>query len=82
MTSVIERRNTPAPSIRRAACRVTPSSEWYFVLAIFGEELAINLGGPEIEGYEKWLKDNNGKSPLYVGKNTSGFPMPIAADDR
>ncbi len=56
---------------------VTPTSEWYFVLAIFGEELAINLGGPETEGYIQWLKDNNNESPLYLGKNQSGYPFPI-----
>jgi len=56
---------------------VTPTSEWYFVLAIFGEELAINLGGPEVEGYVQWLKDNNNESTLYSGKNRSGYPMPI-----
>ena len=27
---------------------VTDQSEWFFVLAIFGVEFAINLGGPEI----------------------------------
>jgi hypothetical protein len=55
---------------------VTSSNEWYFVLAIFGEELAINLGGPEIAGYVRWLKDNNNESPLYSGKN-SGYPTPF-----
>lgn len=48
---------------------VTPSSEYFIVLAIFGEEYALNLGGPEIDGYEQWLKANNNKSPLYHGKN-------------
>ena len=28
----------------------------YFVMAIFGIELSINLGGPEIKGYQEWLK--------------------------
>lgn len=60
---------------------VTAGNEWYFVLAIFGEELTINIGGPSIEGYEAWLKDNNGQSPLYVGKNASGYPMPIPKTD-
>jgi hypothetical protein len=54
---------------------VTPSSEWYFVLAIFGLELAVNLGGPEISGYEKWLIENGQASVLYGGKN-SHYSMP------
>jgi hypothetical protein len=54
---------------------VTPENEWYFVLAIFGLELTINLGGPDIEGYERWLAQNNNASPLYFGKN-SIHPMP------
>lgn len=44
---------------------VTPWSEWFFVLAIFGLELTINLGGPDIQGYERWLRENDGISPLY-----------------
>ncbi len=48
---------------------VTPESEWYFVLAIFGLELTINLGGPEVDGYKRWLAENGNASPLYTGKN-------------
>ena len=48
---------------------VTPTSEHYLVLAMFGEEFALNLGGPEIDGYEQWLQKNNDASPLYFGKN-------------
>jgi hypothetical protein len=48
---------------------VTGSSEWFFVLAIFGLEFAINLGGPEIDGYHAWLKAHDDVSPLYFGKN-------------
>jgi hypothetical protein len=47
----------------------TTWGEWFFVLAIFGLEFVINYGGPEIEGYQRWLSENNGSSPLYVGKN-------------
>ncbi|MCP4549612.1 MAG: HNH endonuclease [bacterium] len=43
----------------------TDSQELYFVLAIFGVEYVINMGGPELDGYIKWLEGNNGKSPLY-----------------
>jgi HNH endonuclease len=46
----------------------TPTNEYYIVVAIFGEEYALNLGGPEIEGYEHWLTANDNKSPLYCGK--------------
>ncbi len=48
---------------------VTPQQEWYFVFALFGLELAINLGGPKTEGYVNWLAENDGHSPLYSGKN-------------
>ncbi|MDH4100874.1 MAG: HNH endonuclease, partial [Nitrospirota bacterium] len=48
---------------------VTPTNEYYIVVAIFGEEFALNLGGPEIDGYEHWLRANDNKSPLYSGKN-------------
>lgn len=51
---------------------VTKNSEWFFIVAIFGLEFAINLGGPEIDGYEIWLNENKGKSPLYSGKNSIG----------
>jgi len=47
----------------------TPNQELYLIIAIFGLELAINVGGPEIEGYIDWLDANNGISPLYSGKN-------------
>jgi hypothetical protein len=42
----------------------TPSCELIFVLALFGEEFAINMGGSETEHYQKYLKDNNGTSLL------------------
>jgi len=50
---------------------VTDRSEWYFVLALFGLEMAINYGGPDIEGYPLWLADHGNESPLYSGKNAS-----------
>jgi len=39
--------------------------EYFIVVAIFGVEYALNLGGRSIEGYERWLKKNDGKSLLY-----------------
>lgn len=53
---------------------ITDGNEWYFVFCLFGREFAINLGGPEVDGYELWLEKNNGESPLYVGKNASHEP--------
>lgn len=44
----------------------TDEGELYFVLAIFGIEYTINMGGLEIERYHKWIKNNAGKSPLYM----------------
>ena len=46
-------------------------SELYFIIALWGIEFAINIGGPNVEGYQKWLADHNGASPLYEGKNSS-----------
>ena len=40
--------------------------EMCFVFVCFGIEYVINLVGPEIEGYKKWLKKNDNKSPLYL----------------
>jgi hypothetical protein len=48
----------------------TPPGELYLVLALYGLELTINLGGPDIDGYLVWLEENGGDSPLYSGKNS------------
>lgn len=55
---------------------VTENWEYYFVVAIFGLELTINLGGPNIEGYEAWLAKHENASPLYYGKNATGERIP------
>jgi len=59
---------------------MTDRHEMYFVLALFGEELTINMGGPHLDGYHEWLKQNDGASPLYHGKNEDPLhecvPMP------
>lgn len=60
---------------------VTSSNEWYFVLEIFGFELTINLGGPDIEGYERWLRENGGISPLYRPDKPGLYPQPRSTDD-
>ena len=40
----------------------------YVVLVIFGVELVIHLGEPDISGYARWLLLNGGRSPLYSGR--------------
>lgn len=49
----------------------TDRKELHFVMALYGIEMTINIGGPDIEGYENWLNENNDVSPLYWGKNAS-----------
>lgn len=44
----------------------TPSQEMYFVIALFGVEFVINLGGRVLDGYIKWLNENDFVSPLYL----------------
>jgi len=43
----------------------TDPKEMYFVIAILGVEYAINVGGPDVDGYGSWLRQNEGQSPLY-----------------
>ena len=51
-------------------------TELYFIVALFGIEFAINIGGPEIEGYQQWLINHENISPLHFGKNQgSGKPV-------
>jgi hypothetical protein len=47
----------------------TDAQELYSIVCIFGTEYTINLGSPQMDGYEKWLANNNNQSPLYTGKN-------------
>ncbi|MCR6645860.1 MAG: hypothetical protein NVV62_15730 [Terricaulis sp.] len=56
----------------------TPQHEIYFALAIFGQEFVINLGGPSLEGWEAWLRDNEQRSPLHHGKN-AGVNTPVVS---
>jgi hypothetical protein len=46
----------------------TEWGEWFLVFALFGTEFAINYGGPEIEGYKRWLAEHHDISPLYAPK--------------
>lgn len=41
------------------------TGEYYAVIAVLGMEFAINLGGPELDGYLKWLAENGSRSFLY-----------------
>lgn len=58
-----------AQMVHESDILVTESSEWYFILCVFGLEMVINYGGPDTEGYVKWLEVNGGASPLYHGRN-------------
>jgi hypothetical protein len=55
---------------------MTPESECYFILALFGQEYTINVAGPSIEGYVLWLEKNDHVSPLYHGKNAASRMRP------
>jgi hypothetical protein len=44
----------------------TKSKELYFIFACFGVEYSINLGGHYVDGYIKWLDENNYLSPLHT----------------
>ncbi|MDD4220733.1 MAG: HNH endonuclease [Sphaerochaetaceae bacterium] len=54
---------------------LTDQSECYFALALFGMEYAINIEGPSIEGYENWLRNHEGVSPLYIDKGKPGHRL-------
>ena len=43
--------------------------EYYAIIAILGFEYTINLGGPELDGYVRWLKKNGNRSFLYQKPN-------------
>lgn len=43
---------------------LTRRREHYIVLILYGYEFALNVGGPSIKGYEEWLTEHNGISPL------------------
>jgi hypothetical protein len=43
----------------------TKRNELYFALILLGVEYVINIGGPDIDGYEEWLQENQDRSPLY-----------------
>jgi len=60
----------------------TDASEWYFVLALFGLEFAINYGGPDVDGYKQWLEQHGGMSPLYSERNKQHARLRPIGQDR
>ena len=66
----------PEQVVHESDFLVASWSEWFFVLAIFGVEFTINLGGPEIDGYLRWLAANADCSPLYSAKYGGMNAMP------
>lgn len=48
---------------------VTPESDWYFIIALFGQEFAINLAHRESFGYRLLLWRHAHGSPLYGGES-------------
>jgi hypothetical protein len=61
--------------LNEADLLVTRRNEMYFVLAIFGIELVINIAGPDCEGYEEWLVEHSNVSPLYIGRNAHRWQL-------
>jgi hypothetical protein len=43
---------------------LTSRPETFFAISFHGMEFVINVGGPSIKGYERWLKENSDNSPL------------------
>ena len=43
---------------------LTRRREHFLVLILYGYEFALNVGGPSLKGYEEWLAENDGISPL------------------
>lgn len=53
----------------------TQEGEMYFVIAFKGIEFVLNMAGSSIEGYEKWLIENNNISPLYTKGKHFGYKL-------
>jgi hypothetical protein len=43
---------------------MTRRFETFFAFVMYGVEFVINVGGPSIRGYEEWLSEHGGISPL------------------
>jgi hypothetical protein len=70
-TKWIDESNSNVQIVHESDILRTDRNEWFFVIALFGVELVINYGGPEIEGYRRWLTEHDNASPLYAGKNAA-----------
>lgn len=46
---------------------MTGRMETLFVFCFYGIEFVINLGGPSIAGFQIWLRETNGISPIVEG---------------
>ncbi|MEN6370051.1 MAG: hypothetical protein ABFD77_10220 [Thermotogota bacterium] len=44
---------------------LTDANSLFFILALFGDEYAIDMGAPSIDRYLEWLAVNQFRSPLY-----------------
>lgn len=63
-------------TVHEADFLYTSQNELYSVVCIFGVEYAINMGGPDIDGYKRWLTENNDASPLYLKPQSPGAGRP------
>jgi len=63
------------------ASNLKTGGEYYVVIAILGFEYAINLAGPELDGYLRWLDANDGSSCLYTGNTASQTGCSEPGDD-
>jgi hypothetical protein len=43
---------------------MTRKLETLFAFILYGMEFVINVGGPSTKGYDEWLEEHNGISPL------------------
>jgi hypothetical protein len=46
-------------------CFLWVGGHLHLILALFGVEYAINMNQRERVGYDKWVSENRGRSPLY-----------------
>ncbi len=51
----------------------------YSVLALFGLEMVIHIGEPDISGYRRWLITSGGRSPLFVGSYAADLDNLLAS---
>lgn len=65
VNTVFEENGTHFELLHEFDILCTDTMEFYFVLVLFGVEFVANLGGPELDGYQNWLKQHDWSSPLY-----------------